>query len=92
MSLLNAEVIVPGFLRDELIGILVLGDKRSGRIYTSEDMNTFSLLANQAALAIENALIYENIEEQVRQRTKELMEVQKQLVQAEKLATVGTLA
>jgi signal transduction histidine kinase len=89
---LNAEVVVPGFLRDKLIGFLVLGDKRSGKIYNSEDLNTFSLLANQAALAVENAVLYENIEGQVKERTEELMQVQKQLVQAEKLATVGTLA
>lgn len=92
MHFLNATVIVPGFLEDRLVGFLVLGDKRSGKIYSTEDLNTFSLLANQAALAIENASLYENIEEQVRQRTKELVEVQKQLIQAEKLATVGTLA
>jgi C4-dicarboxylate-specific signal transduction histidine kinase len=79
-------------LEDNLIGLRILGDKRSGGIYTLEDLNTFSLLANQAALAVENALLYGNMEEQVMQRTKELMEVQKQLVQAEKLATVGTLA
>lgn len=92
MRLLNATVVIPGFLKDNLIGFLILGDKRSGKIYTSADLNTFSLLLNQAALAIENASIYQNIEEQVRQRTKELVQTQKQLIQAEKLATVGTLA
>lgn len=92
MRNLNASVVVPGFLEDKLIGILALGEKRSGKFYSAEDLNTFSLLANQAVLAIENALLYENIEEQVRKRTKELIEVQKQLIQAEKLATVGTLA
>ncbi len=92
LRLLNAEVVVPGFLRDSLIGILILGKKRSQKLFNAEDLNTFALLANQAALAVENAAIYENIEEQVRQRTEELMQVQKQLIQAEKLATVGTLA
>ena len=89
---MHASVIVPGFLDNKLLGFLMLGDKRSGRIYTTEDLNTFSVLASQAALAVDNALLYENIEEQVRQRTKELVEVQKQLIQAEKLATMGTLA
>ena len=92
MELLNAAVIIPSFLDDRLLALLVLGDKRSGKIYTSEDLRIFSVLASQAALAIESALLYENMEEQVTQRTKELVDIQKQLIQAEKLATVGTLA
>jgi signal transduction histidine kinase len=89
---LDAAVVIPSFLENKLLNLIILGDKLLGRIYTSEDLNIFSVLASQAALAIENASLYENIEEQVKQRTKELVEVQKQLTQAEKLATVGTLA
>jgi two-component system NtrC family sensor kinase len=92
MKSLDAAIIVPGFLKDKPLGFLILGHKRSGEFYTPQDLDTLSVIANQAALAIENALLYENIEGQVRQRTEELMQVQKQLVQAEKLATVGTLA
>lgn len=92
MALLNAKVVVASFLEEKLLNILILGDKLSKRPYTSEDLHNFSVFVTEAALAIDNALRYENIEEQVRQRTKELMEVQNQLVQAEKLATVGTLA
>ena len=92
IELINAALIVPGFLKDKLLGFLILGNKRSGEFYTTEDLDTFSVLANQAALAAENALLYENIEAQVKQRTEELLKVQKQLVQAEKMATVGTLA
>jgi two-component system NtrC family sensor kinase len=89
---LRASVVVPSLLKDRLLGFIVLGDKRSGRTYTSEDLNTLSILASQFALAVENALLYGNLEEQVSQRTKELIDTQKQLVQAEKLATIGTLA
>jgi len=92
MYSLNATVVVPSFLENKLLNLIMLGDKLSERVYTSEDLNIFTILASQAALAIENALLYENIEEQVKQRTKELVEVQQQLVQAEKMATVGTLA
>ncbi len=92
MKSLNAALIVPGFLKDKFLGFLVLGHKLSGRVYTTEDLNTFSVLANQAVLTIENAQLYENMEEQIKQRTKELVGTQKQLIQAEKLATVGTLA
>jgi signal transduction histidine kinase len=92
MQLLNAAVVIPSFLETRLSNLLILGDKISPGSYSLEDLSIFSILANQLAVGIENAQLYGNIEEQVRQRTKELMEVQKQLVQAEKLATVGTLA
>lgn len=92
MRHLNATVILASLLDEKILDILVLGNKLSGRAYTLEDLNNFSIFVSEAALAIENALRYEGIEDQVRQRTKELVEVQKQLVQAEKLATVGTLA
>ena len=81
MSKLNASVLVPSFLEDRLLGFLILGDKRSGAIYTKEDMDVFSVLANQAALAIENA-----------QFIQQAQMMQEQIAQAEKMATIGTMA
>ncbi len=92
MEELKAAVVVPAFLKGNLLGVLILGNKRSGKPYTLEDLNTFSVLANEASLAVENARLYENMEDQIKKRTEELIKVQKQLIQAEKLATVGTLA
>jgi len=89
---LNAAVIVPCFLEDTLLNIIVLGEKLSGRLYSQEDLDNFFILASEAALATENALLYGKIENEVKDRTNELVYTQKQLVQAEKLATVGTLA
>jgi signal transduction histidine kinase len=68
-------------VEDELIGFIVLGEKLSGQMYSQDDLAVFSVLANQAALAIENAQFYEDIKE-----------TQTQLLQAEKMATVGTMA
>jgi signal transduction histidine kinase len=78
---LNAALVVPSFIENRLIGILVLGEKRSKRLYSEDDLAVFSVLANQAALAIENAQFYDEIK-----RTQE------SLFQAEKLATIGTMA
>lgn len=78
---LNAALVVPSFVEDRLIGILVLGEKRSRALYSQDDLAVFSVLANQAALAIENAQFYEEIK-----RTQE------SLFQAEKMATIGTMA
>jgi len=81
MRLLTASVIIPSFLEDKFIGFFVLGDKISGEIYTVEDLNVFQVLASQAALAIENAEFYEQAKE-----------MQDQISQAEKMATIGTMA
>ena len=81
MLLLTASVVIPSFLEDSLTGFIVLGDKMSGKIYTPEDLNVFQVLASQAALAIENAQFYE-----------EAKEMQEQIGQAEKMATIGTMA
>lgn len=81
MRLLNATVLVPSLLEDRFIGFLILGDKRSGQIYTTEDLDLFSVLASQAALAIENALFIQ-----------EAKVMQEQIAQAEKMATIGTMA
>jgi C4-dicarboxylate-specific signal transduction histidine kinase len=91
-DLTEAMVVVPLVLNERLLGVINLGKKANLRRYTSGDFHFLASLRNQTVIAISNSLLYENIEEQVRQRTKELVEVQKQLTQAEKLATVGTLA
>jgi len=81
MRLLTATVVIPSFLEDKFMGFIVLGDKVSGQIYTPEDLNVFQVLASQAALAIETAQFYE-----------ETKEMQDQISQAEKMATIGTMA
>ena len=83
---------IPLVLNDKLLGIIKLDKKANLKAYTALDFHFLTTLKNQSSIAISNSLLYDNMENQVRQRTKELMEVQKQLVQAEKLATVGTLA
>lgn len=81
MRLIGAAVIIPSFLEDRFIGFIALGEKLSGQIYTPEDLNVFQILATQAALAIENAQFYE-----------EAKQMQEQVAQAEKMATIGTMA
>lgn len=81
MKKLNASVVIPSFLEDKFMGLIILGEKNSGQIYTVDDINVFQVLASQAALAIENAQFYE-----------EAKEMQEQIAQAEKMATIGTMA
>ncbi len=63
MGELEAEISVPIISKEKLIGILNLGHKEGKEIYSNEDLELLSTLANQAAIAIENARLYENLKQ-----------------------------
>ncbi|MCM8782026.1 MAG: GAF domain-containing protein, partial [Candidatus Omnitrophica bacterium] len=58
MTALSASLIVPASMGGFLLGFLILGNKKTGRIYSQEDIKLLKTLANQAAVAIENAQFY----------------------------------
>jgi signal transduction histidine kinase len=87
-----ATVAIPLVINERLLGIINLGKKINLKRYNALDFHFLTTLKNQSSIAISNSRMYQNIEEQVKERTQELVEVQKQLIQAEKLATVGTLS
>lgn len=91
-NITGSTVVIPLVLNEKLLGIINLGRKSNLRPYSAMDFYFLNTLKNQSAIAISNSLLYENMEDQVRERTKELVQAQKQLIQVEKLATVGTLA
>jgi HD-GYP domain-containing protein (c-di-GMP phosphodiesterase class II) len=57
----HAEIFLPLYSKDELIGILVLGKKLSSQPYTQDEQMIFSTLANQTAVAVENARLYDEL-------------------------------
>ncbi len=59
----NASVVVPFMSNDSLIGFLVLGKALSNIIYTYEDYDFLKTLARQAASAIMNARLAEELAE-----------------------------
>ena len=58
-----AELFIPLNTKGELVGFIVVGPKRSTQAYTHDDEVTLSTLANQTAVIIENARLYENLED-----------------------------
>jgi signal transduction histidine kinase len=80
MSLLEAEVSIPLILKGQLIGMINLGYKFNKDIYSHEDIELLSTLANQTAVAIENARLYEDLK-----RSKSYIR------RADRLASLGTL-
>lgn len=81
METLEAELIVPSFVDENLIAFMVLGRKVSAELYTDDDIAVFSILASQAALAIENCQFY-----------RDMRSTHEQLFKAEKMATIGIMA
>ena len=102
---LGGTVILPIVFKENLKGLLVLGNKKSGDLFTAQDFELLRTLANQCAIAIENAKSYqlienlnENLEAMVDERTKALKKAleekektQDLLIRSESLAAVGAL-
>ena len=62
---LHASLMVPLLYQNQVIGSLNLGEKKSGKFYNREDIDLLRNLANQGAVAIENARLFqENLEKQ----------------------------
>jgi len=62
---LNATVLVPLVFQEKVIGLIALGEKKSGKFYNREDIDLLKTLSNQGAVAIENARLFqENLEKQ----------------------------
>jgi signal transduction histidine kinase len=80
MSLLEAEVCIPLIWKEQLIGMINLSHKFTKDIYSREDIELLSTLANQTAIAIENARLYEDLK-----RSKSYIR------RADRLASLGTL-
>lgn len=69
----NAVAIaLPLIAKSQLVGIILLGNKISHDAYTKEDFKLFEIVSSQAAIAIENAILYNNMKEVVDQQTSDI--------------------
>ena len=82
----DIAVILPLHVKDQVIGIIVLGNKKSGDPYNSQDLNVLSIITGQVAIAIENARLYDELkdfniklEEEVRRKTAQLRKANQEL-------------
>jgi two-component system NtrC family sensor kinase len=80
MNQMKSEICIPLVTKQKLIGVINLGMKSGGGMYTHEDLDLLATLANQATTAVENARLYEDIS-----RAKVQMQ------RADRLASLGTL-
>lgn len=72
---------VPLFLREKIQGFLLLGEKKTQKDYTTEELELLEAFSNQISLGISRALIY-----------RDMSLKDRQIMQAEKMVAIGELA
>jgi serine phosphatase RsbU (regulator of sigma subunit) len=53
-----SELMLPMKYKNEMRGIISLGQKKSGKMFTAEDLDLLQTLANQGAVALENTRLF----------------------------------
>jgi GAF domain-containing protein len=84
----KAYLSLPLVVRDRAIGAVVIFDTRGPRVFTPSEVERAAAVANQLAVAVENARLYEDL----RRSYAQLARAQQQLVQGERLAALGELS
>ncbi|MEH2382866.1 MAG: AAA family ATPase [Nostoc sp.] len=89
----------------KLIGLLYLENNLTVGAFTSDRIRILKILFSQAAISLENARLYANLEEKIEERTRDLNEnnvrlkqtlhelklTQTQLIQTEKMSSLGQM-
>lgn len=81
-------LVIPLIFQTKLRGILILSAKASGQPFQDDDIEFLSILANQTAVSIENARLYESEMDAL----NKLQEAQTLLLQSERLAALGEIS
>lgn len=89
---LKTRMLLPMNFKGQILGLIELEDSRVERIFTRQEISLAQLLANQAAGAIENARLFERLEEErnllarrVQERTAELSRTNAELARTARL-------
>ncbi|MGD1807507.1 ATP-binding sensor histidine kinase [Dapis sp. BLCC M126] len=94
----NSILCTPILNQGKLIGILYLENNFTREAFTPQRIEVIKLLTAQAAISIENARLYHQLEVKVEERTQhlqqtlqKLQQTQGQLIQTEKMSSLGQM-
>ncbi len=75
MDLLKASVCVPGFFKQELLGVLLLGEKLDKSDFSIEELTFFQTLANDASMTIKTSEYHEDLAKRNRELEEKIGEI-----------------
>ncbi len=87
----TSMICVPLIAKDEPIGALQVINKKSKKPFTQADFRLLTGMAQQIAVAMENAKLYQRLEEDFALTTQELKITQEKLFRSERLMAMGHL-
>ncbi|EMF90725.1 GHKL domain protein [Leptospira santarosai str. ST188] len=94
----GAALVVPLIINKGLLGMIVLGERKNRKNYTSSEIDKLNEIRSVSVMALSNAIFYERLveltetlEEKVKIRTLELENAQSQLIMSEKMASLGIM-
>jgi signal transduction histidine kinase len=88
LAMCESELTIPMALKGEICGLLIVTSKISQIPFFEDDRDFLLILANQLAVSVENARLFER----EKAAYQELAKTQRQLIQSEKLAALGQLS
>jgi HD-GYP domain-containing protein (c-di-GMP phosphodiesterase class II) len=62
MEMFESVVCIPSYFRDELLGMLLLGEKKNGKNFNRKELDFFLALASDVAMAMRNAQLFHDLE------------------------------
>lgn len=65
MEIFDSHLAIPSFFRNELLGILLLGQKDNGERFGRDELDFFVALASDVAMAIRNAQLFRQLEQEL---------------------------
>lgn len=68
----KSMVCLPIMNQNQMLAILYLENNLFERVFTEERIETIQMLSSQAAVSIQNSILYQSMEEKVKERTNEL--------------------
>ncbi len=76
MQFLKAELVVPGFFKNRLLGLLLIGAKLDGGSFSKKEISFFQILAQDCSMAMQTGEYHQNLVEKNQELEKRIQEVE----------------